>query len=80
MHARLDWVHPIDNELEWALQDPVYVAEQWIRDIAETVAVLPHKQGTLVDLVVGLAAQFKTIAWLQVDDRGPLLWLRCRMP
>ncbi|MCW2806762.1 MAG: hypothetical protein JWQ93_717 [Marmoricola sp.] len=62
MHARLDWVHPIDDELQWALHDPVYVVEQWIRDISEPVAALPHKQGTLVDLVVGLAPQFKTIA------------------
>lgn len=28
VHARLDWLHPIDNERKWALHDPVYAAEQ----------------------------------------------------
>jgi hypothetical protein len=64
VHACLDWVHPIDHELERALHDPVYVVEQWIRDISETADALPHEQGTLVDLVVGLASQLKTIASL----------------
>ncbi len=43
------------------------------QDISETVAALPHKQGTLVDLVVGLELQFKTIAWFQVVDGSALL-------
>src|SRR3954447_10982336 len=73
VHARLDWVHPIHNELERALHDPMHLVEQWIRDISETVAALPHKQGTLVDLVVGLELQFKTIAWFQVVDGSALL-------
>ncbi len=58
MHARLGWVHPIDYELEWALHDLVYIVEQWVRDISETVTGLPHQKGTLVELVVWLATQF----------------------
>jgi hypothetical protein len=73
VHARLDWVYSIDNELEWALHDPVHIVEEWVRDISETVTGLPHQERTLVELVVWLATQFKMIAWLQVVDRGALL-------